>query len=106
MSSVSYAGRAADALAYNNELRVENDSFGLNVVWEPSEKLTLEFDGHLSSSESQPDGQSNDAIAIYQGALGVDFDITYGANAPTIVLDDSAAFRGEDQFGGGAPSPG
>ena len=106
LSSVSYAGRAADALAYNNELRTENDSFGVNVLWEPTERLSLEFDGHISESESQPDGQSNDAIAIYQGALGVDFDINYGAGAPTIVLDDSGAFRGEDQFGAGAPIPG
>ncbi|MEM9839586.1 MAG: TonB-dependent receptor [Pseudomonadota bacterium] len=106
LSSVSYAGRAADALAYNNELRTENNSFGLNVEWEATERLTLEVDGHVSTSESQPDGQSNDAIAIYQGALGVDFHITYGSGRPTITIDDSGAFRGEEQFGGGAPIPG
>jgi TonB-dependent receptor len=93
-------------LAYNNELRIENDSIGVNVEWEASDRLTLEFDGHLSESESQPDDQSNDAIAIYQGALGVDFDITYGAGRPTILVDDSGAFRGEDQFGAGVPIPG
>ena len=106
LASVSYASRAADALAYNNEIRIENDSFGVNVEYEVTDNLSLEFDGHMSESESQPDGQSNDAIAIYQGALGVDFDITYGEGRPTILVDDSGAFRGEDQFGGGAPLPG
>ena len=106
LSSVSYAARAADALAYNNELRTENDSIGFNAEWEATDNLVFDFDIHSSSSESQPDGQSNDAIAIYQGALGVDFDITYGTGRPTIVIDDSGAFRGEEQFGGGAPLPG
>ena len=106
LSSVSYASRAADALAYNNEIRIENDSVGVNVLWDMTDRLTLEFDGHLSESESQPGGQSNDALAIYQGALGVDFDIMYGEGRPTILVDDSGAFRGEDQFGGGTPIPG
>lgn len=106
LSSVSYASRAADALAYDNELRTENDSFGFNIEWEATEALTLEFDAHTSEAVSQPDGQNNDGVAIYQGPLGVDFDITYGSGRPTINVDDSGAFRGEDQFGGGAPIPG
>ncbi|MEP6343845.1 MAG: TonB-dependent receptor [Maricaulaceae bacterium] len=104
VSSLSRTGVAFDAIATDNTLRVENDSFGLNAKWE-SDNLTLELDGHLSESLSQPDGQSNDLVAIFQGALGVDVDITLDPDggAPTIAIDGSNAFRGEDQFGGGAP---
>ncbi len=85
--------RAADLLAYDNELRVENDSFGVNAKWE-SDSLTLEFDGHLSQAESQPDGQLNDNLALYQGPLGIDFGVVYnGSSAPTITFDDSGANR-------------
>ena len=106
LSTVSYASRAADALAYNNELRTENNSFGVNLLWEPNERFTFEVDGHMSESESQPDGQSNDAIAIYQGPLGVNFDIAFGEGRPTILVDDSGANRGDMQFGAGTPIPG
>ncbi len=105
--SFDRTGVAFDAIATDNELRVENDSFGLNAKWE-SDRLTLELDGHLSEAQSQPDGQSNDLVAIFQGALGVNANISLDPNggAPTIIVDDSGAFRGEGQFGGGAPLPG
>ena len=105
--SFDRTGVAFDAIATSNELRIENDSFGLNAKWE-LENHTFEIDGHLSESESQPDGQSNDLVAIFQGALGINVNIALDPNggAPTINFDDSAAFRGEEQFGGGAPLPG
>ncbi len=105
--SFDRTGVAFDAIATDNELRVENDSFGLNAKWE-SDRLTLELDGHFSQALSQPSGQSNDLVAIFQGALGINTSISLDPDggAPTIVIDDSGAFRGEEQFGGGAPLPG
>ena len=104
--SFDRTGVAFDAIATANELRIENDSFGLNAKWE-SERFTFELDGHLSQAQSQPDGQSNDLVAIFQGALGVDASFLLDPNggAPTITIDDSGAFRGEEDFGGGAPLP-
>ena len=97
---------ATDAIAYANELVVENDSFGLNFAWQASDSLDIEFDAHSSKSESQPGGEINDLLALYQGPLGVSVSIDYGTSNPRIVIDDSGAFRGVDQFGGGAPRPG
>ena len=106
-TSFTRSGVAFDAIATNNELRVENDSFGINTKWE-LERHTFELDGHLSTAQSQPDGQSNDLVAIFQGALGVNVNIALDpdGDAPTVVVDDSAAFRGEEDFGGGAPIAG
>ncbi|MEO9971232.1 MAG: TonB-dependent receptor [Hyphomonadaceae bacterium] len=105
--SFDRTGVAFDAIATSNELRVENDSFGLNAKWE-LDQHTFELDGHLSTAESQPDGQSNDLVAIFQGALGVNVNFTLDPNggAPTLIVDDSGAFRGEEDFGGGALIPG
>lgn len=97
---------AADFLFYDNELRIENDSFGGNLKIEASDNLTLEFDGHTSKSESQPDGQLNDLLGLYQTALGVNFAFDYGSGPFQVSVDDSGAFRGQDPFGGGAPIPG
>ena len=98
--SVDRTGVAFDAIATDNELRIENNSFGLNAKWE-NDRHTLELDGHLSESLSQPDGQSNDLVAIFQGALGVNVNLALDPNggAPTITIDDSGAFRGAFQFG-------
>lgn len=104
-SSYDRINVATDAIAYANELIVENDSFGLNIEWDVSEKLSFEFDAHSSTAESQPGGEVNDLLALYQGPLGVAVSIDYGSSNPTIIVDDSGAFRGVDQFGGGAPRP-
>ena len=107
ISTFSRDGIAIDALGTDNTLRVVNDSFGGNVKWE-SEQLTFELDGHFSQSLSQPNGESNDLIAIFQGPLNISADFILDPNGgpPTIILDESGAFRGVDQFGGGDPRPG
>lgn len=106
VSSQTRNGIAIDAIATDNELRIENDSFGLNAKWE-NESFTLEVDAHSSSSISQPDEESNDTVAIFQGALNnvVTFNLDPNGGQPTLIIDDSATFRGEEQFGGGAPLP-
>lgn len=97
---------AFDAIATDNELEIDNNSFGLNAEWETGD-FTFELDGHLSESESQPDGQSNDLVAIFQGALGVNatFALDPNGGAPNVIIDDAGAFRGAEDFGGGAPLP-
>lgn len=49
-------GAADLAMGGGNFERVnENKSLGFNLEWEVNERLTLEFDGHLSTAESRPD---------------------------------------------------
>lgn len=98
--------QAADAIAYENQLQIENDSVGLNFDWQVNDTLTFEFDVHSSSAVSQPGDEINDNTQILQGPLGNDFDFTYTPDGIIVVVDDSGAFRGEDQFGGGPPRPG
>ena len=105
-ASYDRVNAATDAIAYDNELVIENDSFGINFEWEASDNLEFELDAHTSSSQSQPNGEINDLTSLYQGPLGISASITYGSSNPLIILDDSGANRGVDQFGGGAPRPG
>ncbi len=98
-------GGAADALVYENELVIENDSIGLNVEWTVNDRLSLEFDAHSSEAVSQPDGQLNDNLQLIQGPLGINFALDYSENGVAIGVDDSGAFRGQQQFGGGDPRP-
>ncbi len=96
----------ADSIVYENELVIENDSFGLNLDWQVNDTLNLTFDAHSSQAVSQPGGEISDNTQILQGPLGINFDLAYDPRGVTIAVDDSGAFRGEDQFGGGAPRPG
>ena len=103
---ITRAAAAADAIWYENQLDIENDSIGLNLDWQVNETLRLIFDAHSSTAESQPDGDLADVTYITQGPLGNTFDLTYSGSGVDIAVDDSGAFRGEDDFGGGAPVPG
>ncbi|MGV6806764.1 MAG: TonB-dependent receptor, partial [bacterium] len=93
------ANHAADAIAYQNELNVENDSIGLNIEWQANDNLTLTFDAHDSQAESQPDGELNDRTYLIQGPSGSIFDLTYSGDGVDIDVDDSGAFRGTCQYG-------
>ena len=88
-----------DAQAYKNELNVENDSIGLNVKWRPTDHLTVTFDAHDSSAESQPDGELNDRNYIINGPLGAVYDLTYTGSGIGVEVDDSGAYRGTCQYG-------
>ena len=101
--SVTRSDSAADAIFYQNELNVENDSFGLNVQWDVNESLSLSLDAHSSTAESQPGDELSDVTQIAQGPLGNTFTIDYRPNGVDIEVDDSGAFRGDGQFGGGTP---
>lgn len=45
-------------------VETENDSFGLNVDWTVSDTLTLEFDIHDSTSQTQPGGQISEFTTV------------------------------------------
>ena len=106
VASADRIGLAADALVYENELKVENDSVGLNLDWKVNDNLNLILDAHSSSATSQPDGELNDNLVILQGPLGNNFSLNYAPGGVTIGVDASNNFRGVDQFGGGDPRPG
>lgn len=106
VAQATRTGGAADALVYENELAVENDSVGLNVKWNVNERLSLNFDAHNSKAESQPGGELNDNLQLIQGPLGMNFGLDYSNDGVNIDIDDSGAFRGQDQFGAGDPRPG
>jgi TonB-dependent receptor len=97
---------AADAIVYENELVIENDSIGFNIDWQVNDTLNIDFDAHTSKAVSQPGGEISDNTQILQGPLGINFDLDYYADGVNIAVDDSGAFRGEDQFGQGTPRPG
>ena len=103
---VTRSDSAADAIFYQNELNVENDSFGLNIKWDLSDNLRLSLDAHSSQAESQPGNELADVTQIAQGPLGNTFDINYRPTGVDITIDDSGAFRGDQQFGGGTPVAG
>ncbi|MEO1247306.1 MAG: TonB-dependent receptor [Pseudomonadota bacterium] len=106
VASASRTNTAADAIVYENKLVIENDSFGLNIDWQLGDNLSFTLDAHSSEAVSQPDGEINDNTQLLQGPLGINFDLVYSPGGVNIVVDDSGAFRGEDQFGGGTPRPG
>jgi TonB-dependent receptor len=106
VASANRLNGAADALVYENELVIENDSIGLNIEWEVNDRLSFEFDAHSSEAVSQPDGELNDNLQLIQGPLGINFALDYSADGVNIAVDDSGAFRGQAQFGGGDPRPG
>ena len=106
VASGTRTNTAADSIVYENKLSIENDSFGLNLDWQVNDTLTLTFDAHSSDAVSQPGDEINDNTQILQGPLGIDFDLAYSSGGVAIVVDDSGAFRGVDQFGGGDPRPG
>jgi iron complex outermembrane receptor protein len=103
---VTRSGVGSDAIWYKNQLNIENDSIGLNVDWQANETMRFTFDAHSSKAESQPGSELADLTYIAQGPLGNIFDLTYSASGVDIAVDDSGAFRGEEDFGGGAPVAG
>jgi TonB-dependent receptor len=99
-------GIGADAIVYENELLIENDSIGFNIDWQVNDTLNLTFDAHTSEAVSQPGGEISDNTQILQGPLGINFDLAYRPDGVDILVDDSAAYRGQNQFGQGPPRPG
>ena len=90
---------AADALAQQNRVNIENDQIGLNLKWHANDNLTITFDAHDSSAESQPNGELNERLYLIQGPFNGVYDLTYSGSGVGISVDGSGAFRGTCQFG-------
>jgi TonB-dependent receptor len=90
---------AADALAQRNQVKVENESLGLNLKWHANDNLTVTFDAHDSEAVSQPSGQLNERLYIIQGPYGDVFDLTYSGAGVGIAVDNSSTWRGTCQYG-------
>lgn len=86
-----------------------NNSLGLNAKWEPTDRLTLELDGHRSTARSFPGsryGSNNSVQLAYFGALNKRIDFTTylpqinyttvaggDANNPANYLATGSSFR-------------
>ena len=64
-SDLSYSG----SLAANES---ENKSFGLNLAWDATERLSLEFDYHDSSAESKPGNRFGSNMSVGSAVLSID----------------------------------
>ena len=91
--------RAADALAQQNQVNIENKSLGLNLKWHANDNLTVTFDAHDSEAVSQPNRELNERLYLIQGPYGAVYDLTYSGAGVDISVDNSGAWRGTCQFG-------
>ena len=46
------------------------NSFGLNARWEPTDRLTIELDGHRSTAKSKPDSEFGSSQSVQAAAFG------------------------------------
>jgi TonB-dependent receptor len=83
-------------IAWGQQLRATKDtleSAGLNLRWEVSDKLGLEFDGHTSSAKSDPNGAngitSYDFGTAAHSIVAHNLDLTSGFPVQRFVYDDS-----------------
>lgn len=80
--------------------RTENDSYGINMKWQATGSLSLEFDAHDSTSKSNPNGETAETLAnLRNRGKFVSISGTYSADLPTVSFDDSLL------PGGGAYDP-
>lgn len=85
---------AVDWQGYSDLEKSENKSVGLNIDWDVTDNLNLEFDYHDSSAEAQPGNSVSDFVVILSGPLGVDLDIDFNGGVPSIALDGSGVATG------------
>ena len=75
----------------------ENNSLGLNLKWDPTDRLGLEFDYHDSDAESRPDSPfGNSAVqgacGFFRGTTTVD----YSGEFPALTFEVPAGQTGVD----------
>ena len=79
-SDLSYSG----ALLANES---ENKSFGLNLAWDVSDRLTLNFDAHDSSAESKPGNKFGSSMSLGSAVLSIDNQtINFESDLPVISV--------------------
>ena len=103
LTYAEYNGGAGDfAMAAGSDAtRAENNSLGINLVWDATENLTLWFDYHDSSAVQEPDSPngSNSQLAI--SAFSRDKTTTYftgGKDIPVLQLDLSNPLSPDDMI--------
>jgi len=83
---------ALDFNSYADEVQTTNKSIGVNLDWQATDNLNLNFDFHDSESDAQPDGQSSDFLGIISGPIGVSYSADYntGSDVPILALNPAA----------------
>lgn len=67
-----------------NETVSENNSFGINVEWDVTDKFSMTFDANFAKSEQNPGGEFNQYQAIVGYRNQQRFRIMDGAELPTV----------------------
>lgn len=84
--------------AWEYGFETENNSVGLNVDWQLTETLNLEFDYHDSSSHANPGGRPAERLANLKNEFGARAPVTieadFSGKLPTVAYDDSALVGG------------
>lgn len=90
--------------ATHQVVETENDSLGLNIEWQATENLKLEFDAHESTSETQPGGEISEFTSVIStppDARYVDIGLDFGnADVPRVTAVTTSTFDADS-----APSP-
>jgi TonB-dependent receptor len=77
-------------LSYSGSLtanRSVNKSLGVNLAWEPFERLHLQLDGHHSTAESKPHNQFGTSISVGNAVFGIqDQTVNYEHELPVISV--------------------
>ena len=93
-STTSSLGQDQQYMAQENSL----DSIGLNLAWEASDRLSVNFDVHSSSAESMPSGHKGAAQTAIQIAAntGTGQSYRYDGDIPTQTLTRPNGLNAED----------
>ena len=94
-------GGAGDfAMAAGSDASVsENESVGFNLVWDVSDRLTLEFDHHDSSAESKPDSAFGNASQLAIASFSRNQTTThFESELPVLELDLARPLSADDMI--------
>ena len=94
-------GGAGDfAMAAGSDASVsENESVGFNLVWDVSDRLTLEFDHHDSSAESKPDSVFGNASQLAIASFSRNQTTThFESELPVLELDLARPLSADDMI--------
>ena len=80
---------AMDFNSYTDVVQTTNDSLGVNLDFQATDNLNLNFDAHQSKSHAQPDGQSSDWLGIMSGAIGMNYTARFdqGTEVPQLAFN-------------------
>lgn len=82
-------------------VETENDSMGLNIIWQATDSLQLSFDAHDSTSQTQPGGEISEFTTVISTPadaryvdIGLDFtgaEVPAVFAQPTLTTEDPSA---------------